>query len=348
MIKNLTYAEAISNATVLAMQKYPEVSILGIGVDYPSGIFGTTSEAKEKFGLERVIDTPAMENALTGIAAGAALVGLKPIIVHARNDFALLALDQLINIYSKWQHMYDGNAGSISVVTRALIGRGWGQGATHSQSIQSILGHFPGLRVVMPATPLDAKGMLLAAISQRDPVIFLEHRNLFTVRENIETDYFETPLTGAKVLRNGSDITIVATSICVQESIQASEFLENQGVSVEVIDLRSVQPIDFNTIHTSILKTKRLLIIDTSWTTYGISAEIAARVTEIEDYPLIKPVMRLGQAANPAPVSFPLEQDHYPTIEKIIESVLMLVNKVNSQSIRVEQIRINDNLKNPY
>jgi pyruvate dehydrogenase E1 component beta subunit len=289
-----------------------------------------------------------MENALTGIAAGASLVGLKPVIVHARNDFALLALDQLINVYSKWQHMYDGNAGSISVITRALIGRGWGQGATHSQSIQSILGHFPGLRVVMPATPLDAKGMFLAAVSQNDPVVILEHRNLFHITENIETDYYETPLIGAKVLKIGTDVTIVAMSVCVQESIEASEFLVMQGISIEVIDIRSIQPLDFNTIHKSIIKTKHLIIADTSWTTYGVSAEIAARITELEKFPLDKPIIRLGQFETPAPVSAPLESNHHPSVQQIINSVFKILGKTRKSELVVDKNENHEAFRNPY
>ena len=172
-MKAMSFAEAISDATIEAMKKNPNIILLGIGLDYSSGVFGTTSEAFKQFGPERVLDTPAMENALTGIAAGASLCGMRPVVIHARNDFMFLALDQILNVLTKWHYMFNGNASSMPVVTRAIIGRGWGQGATHSQSIQSVIAHFPGIRVVMPSRPKDAKGMLLSALESPDPVLIL-------------------------------------------------------------------------------------------------------------------------------------------------------------------------------
>ncbi len=344
-MRTLTYAEAISEALIISIGQDDNVRILGIGVDYSAGIFGTTREAFLRYGDKYVVDTPAMENALTGIAAGAALVGLKPVVIHARNDFAFLALDQLINVYSKWQYMFDGNAGTIPVITRILIGRGWGQGATHSQSIQSVLAHFPGLRVVMPANPSDAKGMLLAAIRGKDPVIILEHRNLYTYSENVDDEMKAISLEGAQIVRLGSDLTIVAVSICVIEALQAAEIMAGFGLSVEVIDLRSIQPLDTNTIYESVRKTKRILVVDTSWVAFGLSAEILAIIAELSPYPLISPAVRLGQNPHPAPVSKPLEEDFYPTVESICHEILKMfrieesVNSVNKEF---------GNASNPY
>ena len=319
-MKKITYAEAISDATCLMMAEDPNVILMGIGMDYSSGVFGTTSEAFRKFGASRVVDTPSMENALTGIAIGSSLVGLKPIVVHARNDFMFLALDQLINVASKWNYMFGGKAGSTPIVNRAIIGRGWGQGATHSQSIQSVLGHFPGLRVVMPANPADAKGMLLSAWKSQDPVVILEHRSLFNIEGQVESGLAFQDLTSAKIVKKGSDLTIVATSVCVYESLLIAAELDSIGISVEIVDLRSIQPIDHATILASVKKTQRLLIYDTSWVNFGVCAEVAAIVAE-SDISLKSSIVRLGQLRTPAPVSKPLEDHHYPIPKYVIETI---------------------------
>jgi len=330
-MRKITYAQAISEATCIMMEADPNVVLMGIGMDYSSGVFGTTNEAFIKFGSSRVIDTPAMENALTGIAIGSATVGLKPVIVHARNDFMLLSLDQLLNVSAKWNYMFDGNAGSLPIVTRAIIGRGWGQGATHSQSIQSILAHFPGLRVVMPSNPADAKGMLLSAWKCLDPIVILEHRSLFSIEGEVDEGMEFTDLDSAKVVRQGEDITIVATSVCVYESLLIASELSNLGISVEVVDLRIIQPIDRSTILDSVKKTGRLLIYDTSWVNFGVGAEIAAIVAETDSLNLKTPVVRMGQLGVPAPVSKPLEDQHYPTSK----SVLDIIQRMMSREIAV-------------
>ena len=328
-MRKITYAQAISEATCLMMEADPNVVLMGIGMDYSSGVFGTTSEAFNKFGAKRVIDTPAMENALTGIAIGSATVGIKPVLVHARNDFMFLALDQLLNVSSKWNYMFNGNAGTLPIINRAIIGRGWGQGATHSQSIQSVLAHFPGLRVVMPSNPADAKGMLLSAWRSSDPIVILEHRSLFNLEGEVEEGMALTDLESSKVVHEGSDLTIVATSVCVHESLLIALELKTLGVSIEVIDLRSIQPIDRPTILASVKKTGRLLIYDTSWVNFGVGAEIAAIVAETDDMNLKCPVVRVGQLGVPAPVSKPLEDQHYPTYQ----SVLKIVQKMMSRKI---------------
>ena len=344
--KRMTYAEAISNASVIALSEFENTCFFGIGVTSSVGIFGTTLDAYEMYGPRCFIDTPAMENSVAGIAAGASLVGLKPVVVHSRNDFMFLSLDQIVNVYSKWSHMYDGNAGHIGVVTRGIIGRGWGQGATHSQSIQATLAHFPGLRVVMPAFPSDAKGMFLSAISSKDPVIILEHRNLYSISEEVEVGIYQTPLEGARVVRKGSDLTIAATSICVHEALTASIELEKAGISAEVIDLRVIQPLDFETIVKSIKTTKRLMVVDTSWTSFGISAEIGAKVLELKSNPLISPLVRIGQSPNPAPVSKILEDTHYPSADTIFQSALRVI--LPNSRINYNPETTFDNFFGPY
>jgi pyruvate dehydrogenase E1 component beta subunit len=343
----MTFSEAISDALVIAIRSDSKVRILGIGVDYSAGIFGTTKNAFLANGKEKVIDTPAMENALTGIAAGAALVGLRPVVVHARNDFAFLALDQIINVYSKWHYMFDGKAGSLPVVTRLLVGRGWGQGATHSQSIQSLVGHFPGIRVVMPASPIDAKGMLLSALSINDPTIIIEHRNLYNVRSEVPSGFFTRDLFGSEVITQGTDITIVATSVCVIEAVNASKVLAGSGISCEVIDLRVIQPLDTQTILDSVRKTRRIIFMDTSWVQYGISAEIFASILEEGDITLLSPGRRLGQAPNPAPVSQVLEDIHYPTSDSLVQMVLGIMG-IDQEAEVISSLDSTSGVNNPY
>jgi pyruvate/2-oxoglutarate/acetoin dehydrogenase E1 component len=345
-LPELTYAEAISEATCLLMERDPNVVLLGIGLDYSSGVFGTTSKAHELFGSYRVMDTPAMENALTGIAIGGATVGLRPILVHARNDFMFLALDQMLNVLSKWNYMFSGQAGNLPVVIRAIIGRGWGQGATHSQSIQSLLAHFPGLRVVMPSTPADAKGMLIAAATSNDPVVILEHRSLFNVKGEVPSGFISSNLDSGKIMREGSDVTIIATSICVQESLIVAEELEKLNISAEILDLRSIQPIDRKSIIDSVSKTQRVLVFDTSWTNFGVGAEVGAIIAETKGINLKVPLIRIGQSGVPAPVSKPLEDAHYPSLTSVIKMIQDMVSGTESYSKEIRSVT--EDFKGPY
>src|SRR6266478_4492524 len=202
-IRKMTYAQALSEGLCQAMERDASIFVTGIGVDYPSGIFGSTTEAAKRFGPERVFDAPAMENALTGIVIGAAAVGKRPIIVHARNDFLFLGFDQLINLAAKWRYMFNGNAGNMPIVIRAVVGKGWGQGATHSQSTHATLAHFPGLKVLMPAFPADAKGLTLAALQDNSPVVIIEHRALYDTVGEVPEEALPTPIGKAAVVRKG-------------------------------------------------------------------------------------------------------------------------------------------------
>ena len=210
--RTLNYAEALSEGMVQAMERDPSIFMTGIAVDYPSGIFGSTVEATKRFGPKRVFDAPAMENALTGIAIGAAAMGKRPIIVHPRNDFMFLSFDQLINLAAKWRYMFAGQAGNMPVVIRGVTGKGWGQGATHSQSLQAPLAHFPGLTVVMPAFPCDAKSLMLFALQHDGPVIIFEHRALYGTEGEVPEELEPAPYGKASIVRSGKDVTIVANS----------------------------------------------------------------------------------------------------------------------------------------
>ena len=343
-MRKLKYSQALSEGIVQSMERDNSIFMTGIAVDYPSGIFGSTTEAARRF-PSRVFDAPAMENALTGIAIGAAAVGKRPIIVHPRNDFMFLAFDMMINLAAKWKYMYGGNAGSVPIVVRAVIGKGWGQGASHSQSLQSVLAHFPGLNVVMPAFPKDAKGLVMSALEHSSPVVILEHRSLYDIEDVVPEEPVFTPIGKASVVREGNDITVVATSFMVYEALSAAAALEKEGVSVEVVDLRSIRPLDEDTVLRAIRKTGRLIVADTSWELCGVSSEIAALAAEKAFNHLKGPVRRINVANCPAPVSQPLEEAFYPTASTIARAALSMLG---IQSNTFGNIDREDNFKGPY
>lgn len=344
-MRELKYSQALSEGLVQAMDRDPGIFVTGIAVDYPSGMFGSTIEANQRFGPERVFDAPAMENALTGIAIGAAAMGKRPVIVHPRNDFMFLAFDQLINLAAKWKYMYAGNAGTVPIVVRAVIGKGWGQGSTHSQSLHAPLAHFPGLTVVMPAFPMDAKGLTLAALQSDGPVVILEHRALYDTLGDVPEDAEPTPIGQARVVREGTDVTIVATSFMAYESVLAAEELEKEGISAELIDPRTIRPLDTATILASVRKTGRLIIADTSWEMCGFASEVAALAAEQAFESLKAPIRRICLADCPAPVSQPLEAAFYPSASTIAAAAMVMLGR---DGAIMDGIDREDGFKGPY
>jgi len=320
-LRSLKYWQALAEGLVVAMERDDSIFVFGIGVDDHKGIFGTTRAAFERFGKERVFDVPNAEQALTGIAIGAAAMGKRPLLVHARNDFMFLALDQMINLAAKWRYMY-GGASRVPIVVRSIVGKGWGQGATHSQSLQALFGHFPGLHVVMPASPRDAKGLTLAALAAEAPVVILEHRALYETEGPVPPGYAPVPLGTATVAREGRDVTVIAVSLMVIEALKAARALADRGLDVEVIDCRSIRPLDRATILASVKKTGRAVVADTGWSTYGFSAEIGALCAEHCLEALKAPVRRIGLADCPAPVSLTLERSFYPDAATIAVACL--------------------------
>ena len=344
-MRELKYSQALSEGMVQEMQKNSNIFITGIAVDYPSGIFGTTVEALKLFGSSRVFDSPAMENALTGIAIGAAAAGKRPILIHPRIDFMFLSFDMLFQLAAKWKYMYAGNGGEVPIVIRAIIGRGWGQGSTHSQSLQSVLAHFPGMTVVMPAFPADAKGLMITALRHTGPVVILEYRTLYDTIGPVSIEPEAIPFGRANIIHAGSDITIVATSFMSYEALQAAKELKKSGVSAEVIDLRSIRPLDEETIINSVKKTGRLIVADTSWELCGISSEIAALIAEKAFYSLKLPVCRIALPDCPAPVSQSLEKVFYPSSSTIYMAAMKMMNKGEDQ---VSMNDISSEFKGPY
>lgn len=320
MAREITYAQAIREATDQCMEKDPSVYIMGLGVTDPKGVFETTIGLKDKYGDSRVLDMPVSENAMTGVAIGSALRGMRPILTHQRIDFMLLSLDQLINNAAKWHYMFDGKM-RVPMVIRLIIGRGWGQGPQHSQSLQALFAHIPGLKVVMPSTPHDAKGLLVSSIEDDNPVIFLEHRWLHHVFGEVPEEVYRVPLGQANVLRGGKDVTIVATSHMTLESFRAAKFLREKGVEAEVIDLRTIKPLDEETILNSVRKTGRLVVVDGGWRFLGLPAEIIAIVTEKVFEHLKAPPCRITFPDIPTPTSRVLANEFYPRAVNIVNAV---------------------------
>ncbi len=322
----MTYGDAIRDALTLAMEKDDSVFVMGIGVDDHKAIFGSTRGLVQRFGKDRVFDTPISEAAMTGVAIGAALAGMRPVHIHIRADFLYLALDQLFNMAAKWRYMFGGRM-NVPLVIRAVVGRSWGQGAQHSQSLQSLFMHVPGIKLAMPTTPYDAKGLLLAAIADPNPVVIIEHRLLYDIQGEVPQGYYEMPFGKAAIRRAGKDITIVANSHIVTECLRAAEFLATQGIDAEILDPVTLVPLDVASIVRSVKKTGRLLIVDSSWTTCGVSAEIAALAAGLAFKALKQPIQRMGNKHVPCPVSKPLENEFYPNARGIVGTVATMFEK---------------------
>ena len=312
-----TFSKGVNDALTIAMEKDSSVICYGLGVPDPKGVFGTTLGLQERYGEDRVFDMPTSENAMTGIAIGAAINGLRPVLTHQRLDFALLSMDQLVNNAAKWHYMF-GSQRSVPITIRMILGRGWGQGPTHSQNLQSWFSHIPGLKVVMPASPADAKGLLLSSIFDDDPVIFLEHRWLHEMSAEVPDGDVRTPIGKAAVLREGVDITIVAMSYMTVEARHAVQHLEQQGISSELIDLRTISPIDWTTIAESVRKTGRLLVLDTSNSFCSVAGEVIARAAEELFDELRSSPKRICLPDFPAPTSSALTAQFYRRAEDVV------------------------------
>ena len=324
MNRTLSYVEAIREATAQEMERDEAVVVFGLDVDDPKAIQGTTKGLLEEFGDERVFGTPLSEDAMTGVGIGMALAGLRPIHVHIRMDFVMLAMNQLINVAAKSRYMYGGQV-NVPLVVRTMIGRSWGQGAQHSQGLYSLFMHVPGLQVVAPTNPHDAKGCLTHAIRSNDPVIYVEHRFLHFQKGPVPSDQFVVAPGKARVTVPGADVTLVGISYAHAECLQAQRYLESVGVSAEVIDPIWLAPLDIDTIAESVSKTGKLCVVDNGWTTCGAGAEIVAAVSErLQNDRQIR-VLRLGFAPTTCPPTPTLEAAYYPNGRTIAASVNDLV-----------------------
>jgi pyruvate dehydrogenase E1 component beta subunit len=302
------------------MAEDPSVFLIGQGVKSPWYVGNTTRGLLERFGSKRVIDTPVSENAVNGAAVGAALAGMRPVVVHPRIDFMVYGLDPIINEAANWHYMFGGRS-SVPVVVWAIINRGGEQAAQHSQALQSLFTHIPGLKVVMPSNPYDAKGLMVSAVRDENPVIYLDERWLYGLEAEVPESIYEVPLGQGAIRRAGSQVTVVATSFMVQEALQAAVTMEERGIYAEVIDLRTLKPLDSELIFSSVRKTGRVVIADGSWKTCGIAGEIVALIAE-NLLPFLKsPPERVTLPDLPAPASRSLEKAYFPTAENIIQAM---------------------------
>ena len=319
MKKHITYRDALNQALIDEMEADENVFVFGLDVPDHKRIFGSTAHLVEKFGARRCFATPLSEDGMTGVALGAAISGLRPVHVHIRVDFMLLAMNQIANMVSCARYMTGGKL-KVPLVIRAVIGRGWGQGAQHSKTLQSIFAHIPGLKVVMPTNPQDAYSLLRSSIQDDNPVIFLEHRWLYDAFGDVDTD-FKIPLGKSLVKREGTDVSVITTSWMMVEALKAREILQKRNVSVEIVDVRSLAPVDMDTIAKSAAKTGRCIVADYDWVPCGFSAEVAAEVSRLCFGKLKLPVERIGFANTPCPTTRPLENLFYPNAVTIIRKI---------------------------
>ena len=328
-MSEMSFASAVNDALHTAMDLDSSVIFYGLGATDPKEIFGTTAGLAKKFGHSRVFDTPTSENGMTGIGIGAALGGMRTIMTHQRLDFFLLAMDQLVNSAAKWHYMF-GSQISVPITIRLIVGRGWGQGPTHSQNLQAWFAHVPGLKVVMPTTPADAKGLLLSSIFDPNPVVFLEHRWLHQSVGEVEKGDIRVPIGLAKIVRMGKDVTVVAASYLVVEALQAAKVLAEEGIECEVIDLRTISPLDWDAVHSSVKKTRRLIVLDSGAQTGSVAGEIIARVAIKQHHVLAAAPMRLAMPDVPEPTSFGLTKGFFVRGINIYQSVMAMFGKLET------------------
>lgn len=316
----LTMREAISQALWEEMERDEKVFIMGEEVGVWGGTYAVTKGFYDHFGGKRVRDTPIAEAAIVGAAIGAAMRGLKPIAELMTINFAFVAFEQIVNEMPKFRYMFGGQM-SIPVVVRTVSGGGRQLGATHSQTPDAIFAHFPGLKVVAPGTPADAKGLLKAAIRGMDPVLFIEHATLYQTRGEVPDGDYIVPIGKSTVQRPGKDVTIVTYSKMLEISLKAAEELAKEGIEAEIVDLRTLRPLDMDPVIESFKKTNRAVIVEEGWPTYGVSAEISSRIYEQAFDYVDAPIKRVAQAEVPLPYNRALEQMALPKVEDVIKAV---------------------------
>ena len=316
----LGYVAAIREALDIALGSDPSVLVLGQGVDDPTSMFGTTTGLHLKYGRTRVFDTPLSEEAMMGVSAGAAMNGMRPVYMHNRPDFILLAMNQLVTHAAK-VHFMDNGQTTVPMVVWAAIGRGWGSGAQHSQAIQGLLLGAPGLKIVMPSTPFDAKGLTLAAIADDNPVLIFEHRWLMKKEGIVPDGPYTVPIGKGTYRRRGGDVTVVGTSHALELALAAADHLSAEGIEADVIDLRTIKPLDTDIIEESLETTGRLLVVDTGWSMGGVCAEIGCLAAERWFHHLKAPVRRIGLPDIPTPAGFTLEQFYYPNVDRMSAAI---------------------------
>jgi len=326
-VRKITYAEAIREALRQEMRRDENIFLIGEDLGIYGGAFGVTYGLINEFGEERVRDTPISELAIVGTSLGAAITGMRPVAEIMFMDFITLAMEQIVNQAAKMKYMFGGKA-KVPMVVRTPAGSGTGAAAQHSQSLEAWFTHVPGLKVVMPSTPYDAKGLLISSIRDDNPVIFIEHKLLYKTTGEVPEEEYEIPLGVADIKSKGEDLTIIATSIMVQRAISASKELEKEGISVETVDPRTLKPYDKKTIIESIKRTGKVIIVHEACKTGGFGAEIAAMISESESFDYLDaPIRRLGGLDIPIPYNRNLEKNAVPQIKDIIKAAKELIGK---------------------
>lgn len=336
MKRQLTFNKAINEAIYQSMNFDKKVICYGLGATDPRRVFYSTENLVEKFGKNRVFDIPTSENAMTGVAIGLANMGSKVVISHQRVDFSFLSMDQIVNNLSKWHYMF-GGLKNLSITIRLIIGRGWGQGPTHSQSFQSFFAKIPGLKVVMPSNPKNAKGLLISSILDPDPVIFFEHRWLYGLSGEVPRKFYKLELGKSKILKKGKDITVVSMSNTTHEVLSMKKFFKENKISPEIIDLITISPLDINTIYKSVKKTGKLVILDTCHKSFSTGREIISNLIEKnKNIFKVEPIV-LGMPDTPTPTSVSLTKNYYPSMENIAKSIsnIMGVKKIIKSSLPI-------------
>ena len=318
--KKITYAQAINQGMHQAMKLSNNVMVMGQLIDYKPGVFGTTVGLIKKFGKKRVRDFPVAESLMTSVGIGAAVAGQRVVLVHIRIDFMMYALDAIVNWLSLWRFK-SNNESNVPLVIRAIVGRGWGQGPQHSKSFHSWFAHLPGLKVAMPATAFDAKGLLLESIFGEDPSIIIEHRSLFNLEDKVPVEPYRVKYGKAVVRKEGTDVTLVAIGCLVIDALKAAKNLETEGVNVEVIDPRTLTPLDRGTIIKSVSKTKRLVVADPGWHSFGAASEIISSISENNIQEMKSNPIRVTLPDSHTPMSAPLENKYYIKQDDIILAI---------------------------
>ena len=323
--RQITYAQAINEAIDISLDKDKSVFLIGLGVTDPIGVFGSTKGLQEKHGNNRVFEMPISESAVTGVCLGSSLVGMRPIMTHMRLEFAITAMDQICNQAAKWHYMFGGKD-KAPVTIRMIVGRGWGQGAQHSQSLHNWFAHVPGLKVVMPATPYDAKGLLISSIEDDAPTIFIEHRWLYNISGYVPKEYYKVSIGQPNIIKEGSDVTLITSSYTTLDGKRAAEKLEKFNISVEHIDLRTISPINYELIFKSIRKTGKLVVCDQGTKSSGFASEVITRILENEFNSLHSKPIRITLPDTPTPTSRALSNYYYPQPEHIIFQISKMFN----------------------
>ncbi|MED4602689.1 alpha-ketoacid dehydrogenase subunit beta [Paenibacillus validus] len=320
-MRKITYLEAIKESMSQMMRENEDVFVLGEDIGVYGGAFGVTRGMIEEFGPERIRNTPISESAIAGAAVGAALTGMRPILELQFSDFITIATDQIVNQAAKIRYMYGGK-GKVPMVLRTPAGSGTGAAAQHSQSLEAWMAHIPGLKVIQPSTAYDAKGLLRAAIEDDNPVIFYEHKLLYRTMDEVPEEAYTLPIGKADVKRQGTDVTVVATSIMVHRALEAAGQLEKEGIQIEVIDPRTLVPLDIETVVESVKKTGRLIVVHEAVKRGGFGGEIVSQVMESEafDY-LDAPIQRLGGLDVPIPYNPIMEKKAVPQVDDIVQAV---------------------------